>query len=121
MAKRPTTVGCEARMLCCVAARHHHYRGSRRGNLQEYKTGALKHVYSNDTMAEYQNLGERNSLPPHAWNLASTCWQRLLAPSLVPPSESFNQAIVITGESGAGKSFQVRPFLNANVLLSIIA
>jgi len=76
---------------------------------QDYMPGgALEHAYSDNTMLEYKNMGERQSMPPHAWNLASHCWQMLMAPVLVPPAESFNQAIVITGESGAGKSFQVR-------------
>ena len=84
--------------------------------LQDYEPGgALENVYSRNTMEEYKNMGDRQSSPPHAWNLASHCWQMLMAQVLVPPAESFNQAIVITGESGAGKSFQVPPLVHNRV------
>jgi len=75
--------------------------------------GELEHVYSDETQQAYMNMDgeDRKAMPPHAWNLATCCWQAMFAP-LRPPATSNDQAIVITGESGAGKSFQTEKMLN---------
>jgi myosin-7 len=79
--------------------------------VEEYISGELAYVYSDDTMAEYKAMTDRNAAKPHAWALASKCWQNAFEPPEGGRTTS-HQAIVITGESGAGKSFQTKKMLD---------
>jgi myosin heavy subunit len=42
-------------------------------------------------------------LRPHLWGVGATCYQHLFSDPLKP--KPLNQAMIITGESGAGKSY----------------
>jgi len=77
--------------------------------------GELEDVFSNKTLQHYVLATDRNSEPPHIFNLASHCYHQLYLPppvtSRAEPKNS-NQAIVITGESGAGKTFNTKKVLD---------
>jgi len=64
----------------------------------------LHNLYSPSTLMSYLNMVDRSTLPPHAWALASQCYHEV-------KKGIGNQSIVITGESGAGKTFVTRKML----------
>ena len=72
--------------------------------------GSLSHVFSDETLEHYTHASDRNTEEPHIWNLASQCYRNLGVPDAVNPSIT-DQAIVITGESGAGKTFTTKQVL----------
>eukprot|EP00392_Amoebophrya_sp_AT5.2_P005398 g5407.t1 len=71
----------------------------------------LKDLYSPATMAEYRKLTtvrKQNRdvmISPHLFSVASECYDTMLA-------EQQNQSIIITGESGAGKTEATKRILN---------
>ncbi|CAD7923515.1 unnamed protein product [Amoebophrya sp. A120] len=71
----------------------------------------LTTLYSPETMAEYRRLSsvrKQNrdlSVAPHLFSVASECYDTML-------EERLNQSIIITGESGAGKTEATKRILN---------
>ncbi|CAD7971772.1 unnamed protein product [Amoebophrya sp. A120] len=57
----------------------------------------LDHLYSNERQSDYLNLASLQSRPPHAFALAEIARRKLV-------HGRTHQAIVISGESGAGKT-----------------
>ncbi len=53
-------------------------------------------LYTPEKMDEYKSLGAR-SLPPHIFSVADEAYKSLL-------SDNANQSVIISGESGAGKT-----------------
>ena len=62
-------------------------------------------MYSQETLQQYATSPQG---PPHIWELTSTCFQKLFKDAPAAPAPSVNQAVLITGESGAGKTFNTR-------------
>ena len=61
--------------------------------VQDYMEGGpLASVYSEETMLRYRDMQDRNAMDPHAWNLASKCWQAMFLP-LQEPAKSNDQVL----------------------------
>jgi len=76
-----------------------------RGREDYMSGGILADLYSEETKHKYMLVSDREKGSPHIWNLTSHCYHNVKAAIKPPTAPSFNQAIVITGESGAGKTF----------------
>jgi hypothetical protein len=74
-------------------------------------TGALHHVFAKETLRNYIDVVDRDKADPHIFNLSSHCYHNLFKP-IRPPATTAQQAIVITGESGAGKTFNTKKVLD---------
>ena len=82
------------------------------------KGGPLEYVYANAALDQFSSTGDRSKNPPHIWNLTSHCYHNIEA-KVAPPVKA-NQAIIITGESGAGKTFNTEKVLYTCHLLASI-
>jgi len=81
------------------------------GNATDHPAqGSLADVFSEETLDHYIHATDRDKEEPHIWNLAGQCFRNLGKPDAVNPSIT-DQAIVITGESGAGKTFTTKQVL----------
>ncbi|CAD7970485.1 unnamed protein product [Amoebophrya sp. A25] len=56
----------------------------------------VSHLYTKDIKRKYVNIGSAHTLPPHPYSLADMAYRQL--------QQHGNQALVISGESGAGKT-----------------
>ncbi|CAD7969151.1 unnamed protein product [Amoebophrya sp. A120] len=56
----------------------------------------VSHLYTTELKRKYVNIGSAHTLPPHPYSLADMAYRQLQI--------SGNQAMVISGESGAGKT-----------------
>lgn len=73
--------------------------------IDSYKPGGENAlIYSQETMERYKAQTDRDQETPHIWSLASHCFKRVF--------EKGDQSIVITGESGAGKTFNTKQILD---------
>eukprot|EP00658_Telonema_sp_P-2_P077801 TRINITY_DN712_c0_g1_i1.p1 TRINITY_DN712_c0_g1~~TRINITY_DN712_c0_g1_i1.p1 ORF type:complete len:1164 (-),score=423.48 TRINITY_DN712_c0_g1_i1:47-3538(-) len=80
--------------------------------ISSYKPGgANEHIYSTATKEYYKAQTDRSKCPPHCWSLGSHCFKSLFERR---PGHTGNndQSIVITGESGAGKTFNTKQILD---------
>lgn len=59
----------------------------------------------------FYNMTNRASESPHCWSLASAAYQQAFQPKSATHKYD-NQALVITGESGAGKTFTTKQVLD---------
>jgi myosin heavy subunit len=72
-------------------------------------TKMLNRVFDKETLHAYAACKDR-SLPPHAWGLASACFHELQ--ENYGQTTGADQSIVITGESGAGKTYITKKMLD---------
>jgi myosin heavy subunit len=82
-----------------------------------YPGKPLSHVYSDATMERYRDMSSRQAVEPHSYALASDCYRALFTPAK-GATTCENQAILITGESGAGKTFNTKKILDFVAFLS---
>eukprot|EP00054_Salpingoeca_dolichothecata_P026515 m.189953 g.189953 ORF g.189953 m.189953 type:complete len:938 (-) comp25680_c0_seq1:211-3024(-) len=64
----------------------------------------IKGIYDQSVQNKYTNIGDRKSLPPHLFATADLCFQNMT-------NNSENQVVVISGESGAGKTEAAKLFV----------
>jgi myosin heavy subunit len=78
-------------------------------------------IYSHTQLDSYQSVvNPRVDLDPHVWGVAGSCYKKLFEKKIVESSMigksgsvlRNHQAIIITGESGAGKSFTTKKVLD---------
>jgi myosin heavy subunit len=80
-------------------------------NLQDYSN---QEVWSPNTLHRYQKQTDRGAESPHPWSLASHCFQEVFKPKKIDGrvvDGQNDQSIIITGESGAGKTFTTMKIL----------
>jgi myosin heavy subunit len=74
-----------------------------------YKPGGENEaIYSTATKNKYKAQTDRDLEDPHCWSLASHCYKQVILKN----GKNNNQSIVITGESGAGKTFNTKMILD---------
>lgn len=77
-------------------------------------------LYDDATIHKYISYGElrnQSTLPPHVYKIADTAYRHMLL-DLFDPMKRENQTIVITGDSGAGKTECSKSLLHYLCLLS---
>ena len=69
--------------------------------------GSNHHLYSDETMERYVKQRDQDDpgVKPHPWSLASHCYKQVF-------QGATDQSIVITGESGAGKTYTTKLVLD---------
>jgi len=67
--------------------------------------GSNFNLFSPATQETFVNQVDREHAEPHPWSLASHCYATLFKKPKAPKTGMNDQSIVITGESGAGKTF----------------
>ena len=77
-------------------------------NLYDYSN---KECFSDNTFAKYKDQTDRAAEAPHPWSLASHCFQEVFSDRKGGELKN-DQSIIITGESGAGKTFTTMNILN---------
>jgi len=76
-----------------------------------YKPGGEnQHIYSEATKNKYKAQTDRDKEDPHCWSLASHCYQEVTKAAAA--GRQNDQSIIITGESGAGKTFNTKMILD---------
>lgn len=83
------------------------YRPGDKSGPQDWTTGEPVDIYSEAQKKRYRDT---RNLPPHVFGLVKECYNGLFYPSTA--GQPRDQALVITGESGSGKTFTVRKVLS---------
>merc|ERR1712166_147685 len=72
----------------------------------------MKNVTKKSTMQIYKDQRDRASEAPHPWSLASHCFNSVFEKKKGGGSGQNDQSIIITGESGSGKTFTTMKVLD---------
>ena len=78
-------------------------------NLYDYSGTA--ECFSDNAFAKYQRQTDRAAEAPHPWSLASHCYQEVFSDRKGGELKN-DQSIIITGESGAGKTYTTMNILD---------